>query len=83
MRMIDDERDTPVNKLWLYLTETEAAALTEALRYRLDDPDPEWHAHIRSDHGSNKSLTVAVYKPESVPNDPKIGPFLERDEWPS
>jgi hypothetical protein len=79
--MIDDERDRPVNRLWLYLTEKEITDLFEALRYRLEDPDPEWHAHIESDHGSNKSLTIAVYDPASVPSDSKIGPFLERDDW--
>jgi hypothetical protein len=81
MRMIDDEQDLPVNRLWLYLTESEAVSLAEALRHRLEDPDPQWHAHIDSDHGDGKSLTVAVYNPASVPDDPKIGPFLERDEW--
>jgi hypothetical protein len=64
MRMIDDERDTPVNRLWLYLTESEAAALLEALHHRLDDPDPQWHAHVQSDHGADRTLTVAVYDPE-------------------
>jgi hypothetical protein len=83
VRMIDDVRDSPVNRLWLYLTESEASTLLEALRGRLDDPDPEWHAHVESDHGSGKSLAVAVYDPAAVPADPRMRAFLERDEWPS
>jgi len=81
MRILDDGQDQPVSKIWLYLTEEEAADLLTALRERLDDSDPDWHAHIE-DHGDTHwELTVAVYDSARLPEDPRIANFLERGEW--
>ena len=80
--MLDDARDQPVERLWLYLTEAEAAELLAALQTRTEDEPAEWHAHIESEHGAGKALTVAVYDPMALPDDPQIRSFLGDDLWP-
>jgi hypothetical protein len=83
VRMIDDTKDAPVQRLWLYLTDEEARALAEALRDQHDAQDADWHAHLASRDGHDVALSIAVYDPDHLPDDPRISAFLERGAWPS
>jgi hypothetical protein len=81
MRMIDDERNVPVQKLWLYMTELEATQLLAGLQEGQGLRDQEWHAHVDSHHGEGVALTVAVYDPTNLPDDPMIAQFLSTGVW--
>jgi hypothetical protein len=84
MRMIDDTRDRPIDKLWLYLTQGEADQLVAALRERAEDAyDPEWHVHIESEGDTERSLSVAIYDPSALPEDATMHAFLKDGSWPS
>lgn len=81
--MIDDERDRPVQRLWLYLTVQEVEDLLAALQNDDIGDDPGWHAHIDGRHDPGISLNVAVYDPDNLPDDPKIAEFFSSGTWNS
>lgn len=83
MRILDDTRDAPVERVWLYLTPDEAKAMVGALQDRLNDPDPdpEWHAHVEASDGGEVEVTIALYNANDLPSDPKIAAFLRDGTW--
>ena len=83
MRLLDDATNLPVDKVWAYLTQAEAAELLEALHdYFSDTPlSPKWHAHVESDDGSAKELTVAIYDPDAPNDDPRWDAWFKEDRW--
>lgn len=83
MRIVDDVRDHPVDRIWIYLTETEARALVGTLQDRLNEaePDTDWHAHLESSEDSEVGVTVAIYNPKDLPRDEKISAFLRDGTW--
>jgi hypothetical protein len=82
MRMLDDSRDQPVDRLWLYLTREELIELVAALKSHADEGHADWHAHVESHHGQGKELTVAVYDPDHPPADEQFRRFIVDDVWP-
>jgi hypothetical protein len=82
MRLLDDEQERSIRRAWIYLTEGEAEELMAHLQARRDDPDPEWHAHLDAEEGDGIAITVAIYDPESLPDDKTVASFLAVGEWP-
>jgi hypothetical protein len=62
MRLLDDESNNPINKAWVFVTESEARELAEALYqyFSEDDRTLEWHCHVESQDGRAKELTLAL-----------------------
>lgn len=83
MRLLDDDSNRPVNKVWVYLTEGEARAMAQQLAGLFaDDPPPrEWHSHVESDDGRAKELTVALYDPDDESGDPRWRGWFKDDRW--
>jgi hypothetical protein len=84
MRMLDDDKDQPVNRISLFLTEREVAHLLSSLQERLADPDPRWHMHIDDDGDKPWELTLAVYDPDdlsAVADDERMATFLRTGDW--
>ena len=83
MRLLDDRANVPLDKVWAYLTKAEAAELLEALNDYLSDTPlrTEWHAHVESDDGRAKELTVAIYDPSASNEDPRWETWFKEDRW--
>jgi hypothetical protein len=83
MRLLDDEGNRPLNKVWVYLTEGEARELAAQLALHFGDEDRprEWHGHVESDDGRAKELTVALYDPDAEAPDPRWRDWFEKDQW--
>jgi hypothetical protein len=85
MRLLDDEGNRPLNKIWVYLTEGEARMLAGQLTALFaDDERPrEWHSHVESDEGRAKELTLALYDPEVRTDDQRWQDWFKDDRWTS
>jgi hypothetical protein len=83
MRLLDDEGNRPLNRVWAYLTEGEARELAIQLATYFDDVDGprEWHGHVGSEDGSAKELTLAIYDPDAPTADPRWREWFENDRW--
>jgi hypothetical protein len=83
MRMIDDLRDQPVQKLWLCLTAEEATMVIEALQRGADEGDSDWHTHIQSADGRDIELTLMLYDVDDLSPDIErpMAEFLRTGEW--
>lgn len=83
MRLLDDGANVPLDRVWAYLTEAEATELLEALsEYFSDTPLlPGWHAHVESDDGRAKQLTVAIYDATATAEDPRWDAWFREDRW--
>jgi hypothetical protein len=83
MRLLDDSANVPLDKIWAYLTEREAAELLESLTDYFSEtpPLPEWHTHVESDDGRAKELTIAIYEPSASTKDPRWETWFKEDRW--
>ena len=83
MRLLDDESNRPLNKIWVYLTEGEARTLAGQLTALFADNERpgEWHSHVGSDDGSAKELTLALYDPEAQTGDRRWQDWFKDDRW--
>ena len=84
MRLLDDEGNRPLAKVWVYLTEGEARALAAQLATHFqeeEDGPREWHGHVESDDGRAKELTVALYDPEAQTRDSRWQSWFREDQW--
>ncbi len=82
MRLLDDEGNHPLNRVWVYLTEGEARALLNHLATHFqENGTSEWHCHIESDDGRAKELTVALYDPNEQTQDSRWQNWFREDEW--
>lgn len=59
MRMLDEDRDSSLNRVTLYLTRSEASELRDSLDALMKDRR-ERHEHVPSED-YNKELTVCIY----------------------
>lgn len=83
MRLLDDEGNRPLNKIWVYLTEGEARTLAGQLAalFAEDERPREWHSHIESDDSRAKELTLALYNPEAQAGDQRWQDWFKDDRW--
>ena len=83
MRLLDDEGNRPLNKVWLYLTEHEARELAESLAVHFTEGEDlgEWHAHLESEDGRAKEVTVAIYDPDAPHGDARWRDWFAQDRW--
>ncbi len=83
MRLLDDEGNRPVNKVWVYLTKGEARSIARQLAALFDDDSPsgEWHSHVESEDGRGKELSLALYDPDADSGDPRWHSWFKYDQW--
>jgi hypothetical protein len=83
MRLLDDDRNRPVNKVWIYLTEDEARSMAQQLATLFEDDraSREWHCHVESDDGRAKELTLALYDPHEESGDLRWRGWFKDDRW--
>lgn len=64
MRILDEEKDVPLNRVILYLTQQEALEMKDALEQLLRSESRE-HEHVPSDDW-NKEITLCTYDPKRL-----------------
>ena len=64
MRIYDQERDTKVDKITIFLTVSEASTLHQGIEELMKDPKRN-HKHVNSDD-FKKELTVCIYDPTAL-----------------
>jgi len=72
MRLLDEDRDTKLDRVTIYLTRPEAEELMSDLRMALANPKGH-HAHISSED-FQKEITVCIY------DNNLLGDFNERSK---
>jgi hypothetical protein len=78
MRILDEERDAPGSRIWLYLTPSEASELRDALTGLLAQPRDN-HIHV-SDDEAQKEISVAIYDERTIGDFfPRIQQLLRED----
>lgn len=83
MRLLDDEANRPLNRVWVFITAEEARVLQLQLSALSSDEhhSQDWHSHVESADGRNKELTLALYDPDAGTGDPRWRAWFKEDRW--
>jgi hypothetical protein len=83
MRLLDDDANRPLDKIWVYLTVGEAREIAAQLSALFDEErhSHDWHSHFVGDDGASKELTLALYDPDAQTGDPRWHEWFKDDRW--
>ena len=83
MRTLDDVRDQPVDRIWLYLTEPEARAFLGTLEDRSTTQSQMRSGMLTwtAPKGTEVGVTIAIYNPTDLSSDEKMSAFLRDGTW--